>query len=483
MIAETRAYFRELLDKDLDASHLVKSPFVMVNQRLATHYGIPDVTGTEIRRVSLPDDCPRGGFLTQASVLKITANGTTTSPVPRGAFVIDRLLGQPPEPPPANVAAIEPDVRGATTIREQLAKHRDHAVCASCHQRIDPPGFALESFDVIGGFRERYRSIGEGDPAQRGSIDPLIGISFKLGPSVDATGELADGRAFQTIQQYQALLAADSNRLLRNLTQQFVVYATGRAVGFSDRPEISEIVRRTQADGGGIRSLLHELIGSPIFTSDAKTIERPANQQPLVAVDVLPRMMMTATLPDVASPVVAKTSTEPTNEPAIADFTFDDKQSVNLQVIGLFMEERVDDFRQLMKEFPEAKLLKIDFETATATIAYAADSDLFRGKQPEQIAERLDKRIRQMSRNMFGLQPLSTTPRDKLQHIEIPIVGLDCMACSLAAYEILARIEGVQQATASFRDGRATAWIDPVKTNRSELEAALKQRGVELKSP
>ncbi len=153
MVGETRAYFRELLDQNLDAAHLVKSPFVMVNQKLAKHYGMEGVTGSAVRRVPLPENCPRGGILTQAAILKITANGTTTSPVPRGAFVIDRLLGQPPEPPPSNVAAIEPDVRGATTIREQLAKHRNNVVCASCHARIDPPGFAMESFDVIGGYR------------------------------------------------------------------------------------------------------------------------------------------------------------------------------------------------------------------------------------------------------------------------------------------------------------------------------------------
>src|ERR1700740_3447169 len=100
-----------------------------------------------MRRVALPEDCPRGAFLTQAAILKVTANGTTTSPVPRGAFVMDRILGLPPEPPPANVPAIEPDVRGARTIREQLDKHRTNAACASCHAKIDPPGFALESFD------------------------------------------------------------------------------------------------------------------------------------------------------------------------------------------------------------------------------------------------------------------------------------------------------------------------------------------------
>src|SRR4029077_16319408 len=111
--------------------------------------------GPPIRRGALAPERAGGGFLTQAAVLKVTANGTTTSPVVRGAFVMARLLGKPPEPPPPNVPAVEPDVQGATTIREQLEKHRANATCAACHAKIDPPGFALESFDVIGGYRAR----------------------------------------------------------------------------------------------------------------------------------------------------------------------------------------------------------------------------------------------------------------------------------------------------------------------------------------
>lgn len=265
MVAETQAYFRELIADDLDATHLVRSDFAMLNEKLATHYGIPAVSGSEIRRVALPADCPRGGFLTQASILKITANGTTTSPVPRGAFVLERLLGQPPDPPPPNIPAIEPDVRGAKTIREQLAKHRADPACASCHAKMDPPGFALESFDVIGGWRERYRSLGEGDAAPRGSIDPFIHISFKLGPPVDPSDTLPDGRSFSDVTEYQELLAADPERLLRNLARQFAVYGTGRDIAFSDREQIAGIVQRTQANGGGIRTLIHELIQSRLF--------------------------------------------------------------------------------------------------------------------------------------------------------------------------------------------------------------------------
>jgi len=265
MVAESRAYFRELLEQNLDITHLVRSDFAMLNEKLAAHYGIPGVSGSQFRKVSLPPDSPRGGFLTQAAVLKVTANGTTTSPVPRGAFVMDRLLGEPSEPPPPNIPAVEPDVRGATTIREQLDKHRSLAACASCHAKIDPPGFALETFDVIGGFRTRYRSIGGGDPAERGAIDPFIPISFTLGPAVDASGVLPDGRMFGGIAELQALLAADEVRLLKNLARQFLVYSTGREVSFGDRAELAGTVDRTRQAGSGIRSLLHEVVQSPLF--------------------------------------------------------------------------------------------------------------------------------------------------------------------------------------------------------------------------
>jgi len=160
---------------------------------------------------------------------------------------------------------VEPDVRGASTIRELLDKHRADSSCASCHAKIDPPGFAMETFDVIGGERTRYRSIGTGDNAPRGSIDPFIGIGFKLGPPVDSSGNLEDGRTFKTIQDFQTLLASDTPRLLKNMTEQFAVYSMGRETSFCDRDEIAGVVDRTQRQGGGLRILLHELIQSKLF--------------------------------------------------------------------------------------------------------------------------------------------------------------------------------------------------------------------------
>jgi hypothetical protein len=267
MVAETQAYFREILDKDLTADYLVKSDFAMLNGRLALHYDLPGVSGSQVRRVALPPGSLRGGLLSQAAVLKVTANGTTTSPVPRGAFVLDRLLGKPPDPPPANIAAVEPDVRGATTIRAQLDKHRSDRTCASCHAKIGPPGFALEEFDVIGGWRDRYRSLGKGDPAPRKNIDPVINIGFRLGPRVDPSGVLPDGRKFTGFAEFRSLLAADRDRLAANLARQLAVYATGRGAGFSDRDAMAAIVAAANKNGGGIRTLVYALVESQLFQS------------------------------------------------------------------------------------------------------------------------------------------------------------------------------------------------------------------------
>lgn len=269
MIEETRAYFSELIDRDLDATHLVKSDFAMLNGRLALHYGIDGVEGTKIQRVSLPAESPRGPFLTQAAVLKITANGTVTSPVPRGAFVMERLLGQPPEPPPEAVPAVEPDVRGATTIRAQLALHRDNQACAGCHAKFDPAGFALESFDVIGGERTWYRATQDGTGKQppRSKVFERLDIhgGFRIGPEVDPSGTLLDGRDFRNVREFQGLVASNKSQLLTNMARQFLIYGTGRDIAFADRDAVAQIVTRTAEAGGGLRTLICEIVGSKLF--------------------------------------------------------------------------------------------------------------------------------------------------------------------------------------------------------------------------
>ena len=203
ILEETRRFLEVLIDDNLPVRNLVQSNFAMVNNRLAVHYQIDGVTSPEIHRVALPADSFRGGLLGQASVLKVSANGTTTSPVVRGVWVLERILGIHPPPPPPGIPGVEPDIRGASTLRELLDKHRNSDTCRSCHQMIDPPGFALECFNPIGGWRERFRSLGEGqlvDIRVRGR-----GVRYRIGPPVDSSGEFADGRSFSGFREFRGV--------------------------------------------------------------------------------------------------------------------------------------------------------------------------------------------------------------------------------------------------------------------------------------
>ncbi len=262
--AETRAFFAELIRQDLPARNAIASDFVMINERLAAHYGLPGVQGSQIRRVALPPDSVRGGLLTQASVLKVTANGTTTSPVVRGAWMMERILGKPVPPPPPGTTAIEPDVRGATTMRQILDKHRNDQSCNVCHKKIDPAGFALENFDVFGGWRDKYRALAEGEKA------PGIGkngqrFAFRYIQPVDASGSLPDGRGFKDVRELKRLLLKDERQIARNLTHQLIVFATGASVQFSDHPKVESILDRAASKGYGMKTLIQLLIESEMF--------------------------------------------------------------------------------------------------------------------------------------------------------------------------------------------------------------------------
>jgi hypothetical protein len=264
VVAEPRGLLRELLRDDLPARALLDPGFAMLTQRLAEHYGIDGVHGVELRRVALPGGGPRGGLLGQAAIHKLTANGTTTSPVNRGKWVMDRLLDEPPPPPPPGIAAIDPDTRGTTTVREQLDRHRADAACAACHARIDPPGFALEAFDPVGGLRQRYRSTGRGlPPPERDRVDWRV--TYTLGPEVDASGTLADGRTFTGPEGLVGLLAADPGRLAEAFVAHLSRYATGADVGYADRAEIRRIVAATRDRDHGLRSLVHGLARSRLL--------------------------------------------------------------------------------------------------------------------------------------------------------------------------------------------------------------------------
>ena len=261
---ETRAFFAMMIRDNLPISSLLDADFTFVNDRLARHYGLREVKGSALRRVDLPESSPYGGLLTQASVLKLSADGTSTSPVLRGAWMMDRLIGQPPPPPPPGIPAVEPDIRGAKTIRELIAKHTESKTCASCHAKFDPVGFALENFDVLGAWRTHYRGLEEGKRVS--GIDRAgHDFSYTITSTVDASGQLADGRRFDDIHDLKAVLLADSRQLARNLLHQFTIYATGTPVRFGDRDEIEAMLDRCAVDGYRVRDLMMALVCSEAF--------------------------------------------------------------------------------------------------------------------------------------------------------------------------------------------------------------------------
>jgi hypothetical protein len=260
MVRESRSFFAKLLAEDLPITNFLDADFTMLNGRLAAHYGIPGVSGLETRAVPLPPESVRGGILTQAAVLKVTANGTNTSPVLRGVWVLENVLGKHLPPPPPNIAGIEPDIREATTVREQLDLHRNAESCAGCHRYIDPPGFALESFDPVGTFRTHYlRFAVNPEHADKG-----WGRVVASKP-VDASGELATGERFQTMEEFKALLLGESDRFAFALTERLATYALGREMGFSDREALAAIAAKTKAEGNGFRTLVRNLVLSPLF--------------------------------------------------------------------------------------------------------------------------------------------------------------------------------------------------------------------------
>ncbi len=264
-IEETRLFFAELLRADMPARNIVDSDFTFLNERLAEHYGIPGVAGVQFRKVNIPSDSLRGGLMTQASVLKVTANGTTTSPVIRGHWITERILGVETPPPPPTVEAVEPDIRGAVTIRQQLDKHRANSSCASCHSKMDPPGFALESFDVMGGYRERYRAVSDKSPAVKGFGVNGQAFAFHYALPVDSAGTLPDGRRFADVRELKRLLVLDEEPIARNLARQLTIFATGAPARFSDRDEIEKILASARTSRFGVRSLVHAIVQSELF--------------------------------------------------------------------------------------------------------------------------------------------------------------------------------------------------------------------------
>ncbi len=240
MVRESDLFFEAILREDRSILDLLDADFSFVNGRLAKHYGIPGVTGPELRRVKLPPN--RGGVLTQAGVLTLTSNPTRTSPVKRGKWVLDQILGTPPPPAPPDVPALPEGKPLAGSLRKVMEQHRENAMCASCHQRMDPIGFAFENYDAVGAWRDR-----DG------------------GAAVDASGVLPDGQSFRGPGELKAILRGKKDQFSRCLTEKVMTYALGRGLEYYDRCAVDEIMGALRKDGYRFSTLIIGVIQSGPF--------------------------------------------------------------------------------------------------------------------------------------------------------------------------------------------------------------------------
>lgn len=270
MIEESHRFFNEVRDSNLSVLNFIDSDFVIINRRLADHYGLlglPTGQTDQFEKVQLPADSPRGGVMTQASVLKVTANGTNTSPILRGVWVMKNILGQEPPPPPPTVPGLEPDIRGATTIREELEKHRSLSSCNACHKNIDPPGFALEQFDPVGLQRDYYRTPTSGVGKRVGGRRYGVSLQYNVGPTVDSSGATAAGEEFSDVSQYKELLLKHPDMLAEAFARKVMIYATGGPLDFIAREEVKQIVADLSDEKIPFRSLIHAVVQSDTFQS------------------------------------------------------------------------------------------------------------------------------------------------------------------------------------------------------------------------
>jgi len=282
MKTETRLFFAHLLHHNRNIREFLDADYSFLNDSLAMHYGIDNVDGEAFRKVVFPKAVRRGGLLGHASVLTATANGVETSPVVRGVWLLESVLGTPPSPPPADVPAIEPDTRGALTIRDQLEKHRQVAACADCHAKIDPWGFALEFYDPVGAFRTHYpksqsekgaaplrrdqkpNEIDSPPKPPKGQTPSRIGSQPILKP-IDGAGQLPSGETIRDERDLKRALIRREQQFCRNLAEKMLTYATGRTLTYRDSEAVNRIVDDTAAAGGGLKDLVHRVIHSETF--------------------------------------------------------------------------------------------------------------------------------------------------------------------------------------------------------------------------
>lgn len=247
MRQETESVFAYLLHENRSVLELLDSNYTFVNEPLARYYGLPNVTGLQMRLVHLPTNSPRGGILTEGTVLAVTSNPTRTSPVKRGVFILDNILGTPALPPPPNVPPLEAAVAGVTnrppSLRETLAIHRQNPLCASCHDQMDPVGLALENFNALGQWREQ-----------------------EFGQPIDPSGQLITGESFANIRELKRILVErHAEDFYRTLTQKLLTYALGRSLNYYDVETVDQIVARLQRAGGKPSALFAGIVESAPF--------------------------------------------------------------------------------------------------------------------------------------------------------------------------------------------------------------------------
>jgi hypothetical protein len=247
MRSETEMYFDYVIREDRNVLELVDSNYTFLNERLAKHYGVPDVTGENLRRVTLPPGSPRGGVLTQGTVLAVTSNPTRTSPVKRGLFILDNILGTPPPPPPPDVPDLEESKKKFTNrepkLSEMLAEHRSNKLCNSCHSRMDPLGLALENFNALGSWR---------DTEAQQPIDPA--------------GQLITGEKFADVRELKRVLSHERKHdVYRCLTEKLLTYALGRGLEYYDTHTVDDIVEQLARNDGRMSVLIQGVIASSPF--------------------------------------------------------------------------------------------------------------------------------------------------------------------------------------------------------------------------
>ncbi len=246
MLKQTDAFFADLIRRNGPVRDVIESDYTFLNERTAQWiYKRDDVWGDAFRKVSAKPP-HGGGMLTMPAVMTATANGVDTSPIVRGVWLLESVLGTPPNPPPPNIEPLSPDLRGARTIREQLEAHRSQESCMSCHSKIDPPGFAFESFDELGLWRTQYK---------------IDGKALKIDPS----SKLPDGRAIADIHEMKQYLLGKEEQVARNLVEKMLTYAAGRLLTPRDRGEVERIITALKPGGYRVRDLIHRVAESPIL--------------------------------------------------------------------------------------------------------------------------------------------------------------------------------------------------------------------------